>query len=718
MGRMGMRRARPGIVGAVVALALVGALWRMLESSEAPEPVTLAPAAEPTTVRPDTELVPIPTSRGEVALPAPLDVPAAAPAAGERDVLRVAVIAVAGDGVPIPGVGVSLVSGKGRLLGLRWPASAVVEARRGAELVFGVSDLGWGSVEVPHVVGSLVGSDVAHILDDPTVDEELVVPLAPSGVTFGTLVDCLDRPVASTQLVMLIPEAPFAASVTTDLLGRFPAQLDAAPEAPTEQLAIPTVASVIGAPSLRSNRLGRIALESADPLVLRGECLRGVLLRVHPPEADVFATYATQWQPAAGGSRVGTRTAEGVFVEHHTMGASRLRVGAEGWVSPWFDVLVDETSASNPIDVTLAQRGTLRGRVVDARGAPVVGAWVGFDRGDLDRGDWEVQRRIFDHDAPLPKPSSGSGVVATDTRGRFALPFGLGRLLVMHPAYRTAVLDDLRELPDPIALVEGPVLAGRLVGYESLATPARVSIEGPPTSKLLSPLGRHVVSVHEDGSFRAGTLLAGRNRLLVEAPDGRVFARTAVDVAPFGTTSVVVDVRPPQRLRVFIADSAEALDALSLHALESERRTSVESGTHDGDTWFVDIDWTGPADVYGERGDESVLIGTIVVADGVLDHVLTLPTAEVHVEGVPIAASGQTPVLLELRRDTIDGPRLKMRFADSSGRAELRDIPAGTYFADVRGAGMVDIVARAGPIEVPATPHAIVSAVLVAVDDG
>lgn len=268
--------------------------------------------------------------------------------------------------------------------------------------------------------------------------------------------------------------------------------------------------------------------------------------------------------------------------------------GTPGQTSAHTTLVLDDTRPQQEVTLRTTPFVTVSGKVVDERGQPCAGAFVGL-AADTER---DLLRRFRSGlHGILPR-----GPTAEDGTFSFLAPAGYRYRLVCRAlpdsrelwvrgpefdAPATGLLLTIRELDK-----QGFVIAGTVVDDEGGAAVPQFSVSR--TTHVASGGSEGRVGEGTNGAFELGPLATGQHCTFVFEAEG--FARTRI--GPFDTTvrREVVEVRMRRcgkvRLRVLRADGTPAVKVLaSLQQVVEDPFSRAWQGETDGDGWieFTDV---------------------------------------------------------------------------------------------------------------------------------
>jgi protocatechuate 3,4-dioxygenase beta subunit len=230
---------------------------------------------------------------------------------------------------------------------------------------FHIAAVGLGSITATATAGDRASAptDVA-VEAGGVADLELVVV---GGTIAGVVVDPSGRPIEG--VMVSAKSGPSEASTDTDPAGRFVLR--------------PLAAGSYRVEAIRS--LGQVEDVSVEAttgatdvrLVLAGTgTLTGVVMLDGAPVTDYYVGMS-QFAAVAYGDMVGSHTADGRFTQKVAAGRYVVVVAGDGFATKELEGIELADGATVDVGVIAVERGgVVRGRVVDAAGAPVAGALV------------------------------------------------------------------------------------------------------------------------------------------------------------------------------------------------------------------------------------------------------------------------------------------------------------------------------------------------------
>ena len=315
--------------------------------------------------------------------------------------------------------------------------------------------------------------------------------------------------------------------------------------------------------------------------------------------------------------------------------------------------------------VTVAMRPVtqLSGRVLDAGGQPLAGAWVllhAATRRDLTRR-WSVGKPGIDR--RMSVPPRDPAIVLTDANGRFRLPHAQGLLVAEHPDALTALAWVGPEGAD-ITLGEGHVLEADIVDADGRRpAPGRglvvsVSEGGEGVDVQQQP---YLVQLLDPGPrfhVRASGMTAPMAFAVLEDAQGTRLDTQGARFDATGHGHVVLHAQAAASVVVRIPESHALLARVELHRVKepapggsSEKQLRLQRST-DIDAWQGGVPWTGPTDVVIASEQAGTYVLTRVVIDEAHESFdLRLPATRLVVRVV--AGADAFPADLIVRRPEV-----------------------------------------------------------------
>jgi hypothetical protein len=334
----------------------------------------------------------------------------------------------------------------------------------------------------------------------------------------------------------------------------------------------------------------------------------------------------------------------------------------------------------------------VRGRILDAEGHPLAGAWLllhAGDAGDL-RKRWSLGNTGFDRREPTPPPDPE--VIVSGEDGSFCMPHAAGVLAVQH---HDAVPTLAWFGPDggDVTLAEGRVIEGEIVGPDG-APPrgagelvVKVS-EGWMGKETARPYHHQFVAPDGAFRFRVRGLSAERAFAVLEEPGRTVLDSQTGIFDASGHAHVTLHYERAAAVVVRIPESHVQVDYVKLQCVEEPPpgRSSVDelmlNRSTDLDAWRGRVPWTGATDVVVAAEVAGIyVLARVVIDEGREVFDLVLPGSRLFVSVV--APPEAFPVNVTIRRPGTlieSGERLHDVDVGRSGeQAVLEHMPAGAY---------------------------------------
>lgn len=415
------------------------------------------------------------------------------------------------------------------------------------------------------------------------LDRPLLVELSPGGRIFGRVVGLDGEPLerADVRAWAIHSSSPSVGTATTGADGGFE----------IKALATGTFNVQVEAPGYPRHEAGGVEVaegERSGPLEVRLEAAE-VSGRILAPDrtaaADVAVVVDYQRSVASLGPEPFTYSA-GI----HWRDRSQARTDSRGefvirGLKPGRATIVveheslgdaaaeiDLRAGVNPIELRLQTSGRIHGRVVDVHGSPVANAWVTLAPATKPARGWAGRARRF------PLAQSPGQAVAGDGGFVFRrLARGEYRLQAAAPGLRQEtppVTVTLGETPLPsieLTLAPGEEIHGEIVGLTAdTRQPTLISAQGPGGET-------RGAQVDEEGRYRLGGLGAGRWKITVFAPGGRLLNAVVDVVEGAGPYRLDFDLQSGLRLtgRVRAAGEPLAGASVGLRRLDGEHVTDA-----------------------------------------------------------------------------------------------------------------------------------------------
>jgi hypothetical protein len=345
-----------------------------------------------------------------------------------------------------------------------------------------------------------------------------------------------------------------------------------------------------------------------------------------------------------------------------------------------------------PAVAVMRRVAEVSGRILDAEGQPLAGAWLALHVGH--QGDLTDRWRVETYDRRAgTKPKDPSAVVS-GADGSFCLPHAPGLLAVQHHDALPALVWPAPEGGD-VLLEEGFVLDGEIVAANGGpphgvgALQVRVN-EGALGEQVQRPYSKQYVVLDDAFRFRVRGLAAERAFAVLEDADHTILDSQRGIFDASGRAQLTLHYEPTATVVVRIPESHVHVARVELSRVEpppagrsAEKEVVLERST-DVDAWQGRVPWTGATDVViAPRGGHTYVLARVVIEQEHEVFDLLLPASRLTV--TVVAPPAEFPVRVAVSR--LGGTRPHgdhVREAELTRSGEelvVEHVPAGEYLA-------------------------------------